>query len=237
MLLRDVFLLARVSNLPTVWTNVAAAWWLAGGEWSWRLFPVVAGGCLIYAGGCTLNDAFDAEWDRRNRPDRLIPSGRAGVRAVGLLGALELVSGLVLLLLAGGIWPWVPVALAGAVVFYDWRHKDAPWSVLTMGSCRWLLYLAAGAAAMPGEVWRFVAGGGVMFAYIVAVSVIARREAYPAIFPSAGRWVAAMLAGITVLDALLVAVLGSGAWRFAVAAGCAAMFPVCRLLQGKFAAT
>lgn len=77
--------LARISNLPTVWGNVLAAWLLSGGPPSVLLVVVLAGASLVYAGGCTLNDAFDAAWDRRHRADRVIPSvgsafGRYGWR-------------------------------------------------------------------------------------------------------------------------------------------------------------
>src|SRR5262245_4430850 len=79
--------LGRVSNLPTVWTNVLAGTLLTG-------VPVDAGvlGVLLvslslfYVGGMYLNDAFDRHIDARERPERPIPSGRASVQEVFGIG-------------------------------------------------------------------------------------------------------------------------------------------------------
>jgi len=50
--------LARISNLPTAWTNVLAGWLLAGGQLQdQRLIWLLLGGSLLYSGGMILNDA------------------------------------------------------------------------------------------------------------------------------------------------------------------------------------
>lgn len=171
--------LARVSNLPTVWGNVLAAWLLSGGPPSGLLLVVLAGAGLVYAGGCTLNDAFDAVWDRRHRADRVIPSGRLSLRAVWLAGWVELLTGVGLMALGAGGWWWVAVALGVAVVVYDAWHKESPWSVVVMGSCRWLLYLSAAAAAVRGAGYPVAAHvwGGVVWVYVMVLSLVARGEA------------------------------------------------------------
>ncbi|MFN5962617.1 MAG: UbiA family prenyltransferase [Verrucomicrobiota bacterium] len=171
--------LARISNLPTVWGNVLAAWLLSGGPPSVLLVVVLAGAGLVYAGGCTLNDAFDAVWDRRHRADRVIPSGRLRAGQVWLAGGLELLSGVVLLVMAGGGWCWLAVGLGVAVVVYDAWHKQSPLSVVVMGSCRWLLYLSAGAAALGGAAYPAAAHvwGGVVWVYVMVLSLVARGEA------------------------------------------------------------
>jgi 4-hydroxybenzoate polyprenyltransferase len=172
--------LARVSNLPTVWSNVLAAWLVSGAGVSAGMVLVMVGGSFVYAGGCTLNDAFDERWDREHRPGRLIPSGRVTARFVWVSGLVEMMSGVVLMAMGSG-WPgvWYPVALAVAVLVYDARHKETPWSVVVMGSCRWLLWVSAGSAALGGTavpeaamVW-----GAVVWGYVVILSLVARGEA------------------------------------------------------------
>ena len=80
--LRTLLVLGRVSNLPTVWSNCLAAWWLGGGG-RWERFAVLcAGASLLYTAGMFLNDAFDADFDRRYRAERPIPSGQISPRAV-----------------------------------------------------------------------------------------------------------------------------------------------------------
>jgi len=78
--------LGRVSNLPTVWTNALAGALLAGAALGAELALAVLAFSLFYTGGMFLNDAFDAPWDARERPERPIPSGAAGAREVFLWG-------------------------------------------------------------------------------------------------------------------------------------------------------
>jgi 4-hydroxybenzoate polyprenyltransferase len=72
--------LGRVSNLPTVWTNVLAGAVLGSGDWrSWHLGLVLIAMSLFYVGGMYLNDYFD----RRSMPasgPQPIPSGHFGAR-------------------------------------------------------------------------------------------------------------------------------------------------------------
>src|SRR5688572_26910916 len=85
-LLRIWFDLARAGNFPSVASNVLAALVLAsphriGWPPGGLLALAIVAGCLVYAGGATFNDVFDAEFDRRHRPHRAIPRGlvsRAG---------------------------------------------------------------------------------------------------------------------------------------------------------------
>src|SRR5688572_31926696 len=85
--------LGRVSNLPTVTSNVLAAVALAGARPSPAvLVALCAGLSAFYVGGMYLNDAFDRDIDRRERPERPIPSGQVDAATVflagfGLLGA------------------------------------------------------------------------------------------------------------------------------------------------------
>src|SRR5262245_25196238 len=95
---RTYLALGRVSNLPTVWTNALAGMALAGALVS--VGTAVALGLvltLFYVGGMFLNDAFDREIDRVERPERPIPSGRISAAAVFRIGFGLLALGLALL--------------------------------------------------------------------------------------------------------------------------------------------
>lgn len=245
MKLHQILTLARVPNIPTVWSNVLMAWVLAGGRsgrWA-SLLLAMAGGTLIYAGGCTLNDAFDARWDRAHRPARLIPSGALTERSVWVLGIAEILEGLALFIAAGrGTW-FLPLVLVAAVIFYDFRHKANPGSVVVMGACRALLVLAAAGVAGNWTAPEVLAAAAVVWAYIITLSLLARRESRPGggilkgLCPSwsVGRWVGEMLAAIPLLDILLIFLLGGRCWAAVLV--CLIFWPLCRLLQRKYAAT
>ena len=93
-MLRTLLILGRVSNLPTVWTNVLAGWFLAGGDWSLEIVWLAAGISLLYVAGMTLNDAFDASWDREHAPERPIPSGAIAERTVWTVGFAQTIAGM-----------------------------------------------------------------------------------------------------------------------------------------------
>src|SRR5215470_8587780 len=136
--------LGRVSNLPTVWTNVLAGVVLAGARPEPRRLLVLwtALSCF-YVGGMFLNDAYDRDVDARERPERPIPSGRIAAGEVYGIGYLLLAAGILLLVaeafLFGGRKSWAPAGagatLAASIVFYDAWHKGNPLSPVLMGLC------------------------------------------------------------------------------------------------------
>ena len=78
--------LGRVSNLPTVWTNVIAGATIANAS---ATIPDVAVAALsmtaFYIGGMYLNDFFDREIDARERPGRPIHAGAIGAATVSTI--------------------------------------------------------------------------------------------------------------------------------------------------------
>lgn len=237
--------LARAGNLPSVWSNVLAALVLsapavatgpASQMWPspslWLAATLV--GSLAYAGGATLNDVFDAAFDRRHRSDRAIPSGAVSRAAAGWGGGAMLAVSVVSFgAVLGASWLWA-VAMAAAIVSYDWLHKRWTGSVLLMAACRACLALTV--ATVPGQAFTaaLLAWVAALSIYIVGLSLIARAE-YRAGAPAAvlGRWVGRLLALMPLVDA--TALLVVGAWPAALA--CAAAVPVGRGAQRLFAST
>ena len=183
--LRVLLVLGRVSNLPTVWSNCLAAWLLAGGG-SWGSFAALCvGATLFYTGGMFLNDAFDARFDRRYRPERPIASGQISHRAVWILGTAMLGLGWLVFLSLGRSTAAFASALLVAIVVYDAIHKRTALAPVLMSVCRFVLYLAAASVAKDGAsvavAWRALA----LAAYVAGLSYLARGESRPG---AASRW-------------------------------------------------
>jgi hypothetical protein len=97
-------------------------------------------------------------------------------RDVWLIGAYEMAAGIILILFCFPSPSWPVLALAAAIVLYDAWHKQSPLSVITMGACRWLLYVTT--ASVTGESLRSaMICGAVVWLYIVVLSLVARGEA------------------------------------------------------------
>lgn len=180
-LLRTLLVLGRISNLPTVWTNVLVGWCLAGGAFVTELAALLGGFSLVYVAGMTLNDAFDAAWDREHAPQRPIPSGKISRGAVWAAGLIEMAAGLALLFLVTSAHPLLVLGLVAMVILYDALHKRWAGSVVLMGLCRALVYLGAGSAVaaqtdaidLPEKLY-LIAGGAVL--YIAGLTLVARSE-------------------------------------------------------------
>lgn len=273
MRLKTALQLGRVSNLPTVWTNTLAGAMLAGATGFGAEFAVILiAFSLFYVGGMFLNDAFDAAYDAVQRPERPIPSGRAGRTEVFGYGYGLMAGGVALLLWIGfafdpltGHWPGLGgMALAAMITFYDAYHKNNLLSPVVMGLCRVLVYVAAGlcyTVMLPADLWL---GAAVMLCYLIGLTYIAKQEnlgsvrnLWPLLFLAApvayGAWliqsrgpvvffwllfsvwilvalwflrrrmpgdipraVVSLIAGISLLDAILIA--GSGSTAHAVVA-------------------
>jgi 4-hydroxybenzoate polyprenyltransferase len=176
--------LGRVSNLPTVWTNVLAGALLSAADVEAITLGALIIACsLFYEGGMYLNDAFDRAIDAGERPERPIPAGLISARQVFLIG-FGLLGGGVLLLLLPTLrttppnWPALlsGVALAAVIVYYDATHKRDPRSPFVMGLCRVLTYVTA-ALASAGGVNRAVIGGAlVLLAYLIGLTYVAKQE-------------------------------------------------------------
>ena len=175
--------LGRVSNLPTVWTNVLAGTILAGGSvLDVQLVAVLIALSLFYIGGMFLNDGFDAVIDARERPERPIPSAQVRRTTVFVWGFAMLAIAIILLLWIGyssqaGLAPALAgSALAACIVFYNFKHKQNPFSPLIMGLCRLFVYIIA--AACVAQTWpdSLLWGAGLLMCYLIGMTYVAKQE-------------------------------------------------------------
>ncbi len=181
---RTAFELGRVSNLPTAWTNTAAGMLLSGAAVvDWRFPVLLLAMTAAYTGGMFLNDAFDAEIDSRQRPERPIPSGRVSKSSVFLAGFSML--GLSVLLVSacaltntGGGWPAVlsAIALCATITLYNAWHKGNTLSPVIMGACRLLVYITAGLSYTATPDGLLYLGATISLCYLIGLTYTAKQE-------------------------------------------------------------
>jgi 4-hydroxybenzoate polyprenyltransferase len=169
--------LGRVSNLPTVWTNVLAGTVLAGGAWqSWRTGLLLVAMSLFYLGGMYLNDYFDRAIDAHERPERPIPAREVSATAVAAIGFGLLTLGILAMAPMGATGAATGAVLAAVIVAYDAFHKGNPFAPLVMGACRALVYCGA-AVAIGGSVPAIVlVAAPALLAYVAGLTYAARQE-------------------------------------------------------------
>ncbi len=194
--MRSHLILARASNLPTVWSNILCAWIIVGGYDTLQLASYLLGASLLYIGGMYLNDYCDREIDALQRPERPIPSGQISPIRVRNIAFALLALGFAAIAWTGllndpGATRWLPAAFTAGVVLsillYDYNHKGNAIAPIFMAACRALLYLAVASAFANGiDTYNLIATGTV-FVFIMGVTFLARTEAttnsidYPAL--------------------------------------------------------
>jgi hypothetical protein len=202
MNLRTLLTLGRVSNLPTVWSNLIAGAVFAEAVWNLPvLAATLAGGSFIYIGGMYLNDYCDAAFDTEHCPARPIPAGKITRKAVGTLALVWFLLGFACLAPLG--WPVALLALIliAAVIVYDIHHKGVAWAPALMGFCRFLLYPLA-ALAVPDRVdWTVViSDAAALGLYVSGITYLARGESRPG---KTARWALVLLLAPLVIPCAL----------------------------------
>ena len=207
----------RLMRLPNVFTaiaDVAMGYLFVHGKFvdPAKLACLIAASALLYTAGMVLNDVFDIEVDRKERPFRPLPLGRISIGVARTFGFTLLVLGVGCGWLAGFVpgdaaVPWrsgiVATSLAACVLMYNGVFKSTPGGPVLMGLCRFLNVLL-GMSASP-QIWHdflyyyssaeLLAAAGIGI-YIVGVTVFARGEA-------------ATSKGMLLLNALIVMVCGA----------------------------
>ncbi len=187
MTFADALSLGRVSNLPTVWSNMLTGVVLAGGTLgdarAWLLLTALT---LFYISGMYLNDAFDADIDAVERPERPIPAGRVSRRTVFAAGYTMLAVAIALVAAAGNVGPgfdntgpWPGLAgltLAGIIVFYDWHLKRNLLSPVVMGISRMLIYICAGLVFVVPLPSLMMVAAVVLLCYLIGLTYVAKQE-------------------------------------------------------------
>lgn len=183
--------LARISNAPTVASNTVAGGALAGADAGAPLATVAVATVLFYTAGMVANDIFDLDVDRRERPERPLPSGLVSVRAALVATVALFATGELLLLaidLAAGL---AGLGLIAAIVLYDAWHKANALSPILMGACRAMVYVVAALAVAGTLPVAGLAAAAVLLVYVVGLTQVAKAESAS---PAAWWPVAAVLA-------------------------------------------
>ncbi len=194
--------LARLSALPTAISNVMLGYLLAtqlgGGSFHLvELMLLIAASSAMYSAGMILNDVFDIDVDRLERPERPLPAGKIGLRTARTVGLVLLLAGPLIAMLAGWIigpnhaWsilkPFLVASLLClAIVAYDGVLKRTFLAPVSMGFCRTLNLLLGACTFSPVDgsdgTWLGFAPvigwlSAALGVYVAGITLFAKQEA------------------------------------------------------------
>ena len=169
--------LGRISNLPTIWTNVLAGSVIAGGtDHGDGIALIMIAMTAFYVGGMYLNDFFDRVADARDRPGRPIDAGEIRAGSVLLIGLGLLAAGVALLIPFGPRAIVCGILLAGVIVLYDVWHKGNMLSPVVMGLCRALVYIGTGVAVTESIPHALLIGAVALACHVAGITYAAKQE-------------------------------------------------------------
>lgn len=195
--LLDYLRLFRAPNVFTAIADVTMGYLFVHGEFAapWRFGGLAVASCLLYTAGMVLNDVFDIEVDRVERPGRPLPSGRIPLARARAIGFGMLAAGAAAAWLVGmtsdAPLPWragaVGTLLAAMVLGYDGKLKQTWAAPLAMGGCRFLNVLLgmsivskiappAPLATLGYTQAELITAAGIGV-YVAGVTIFARGEA------------------------------------------------------------
>lgn len=173
--------LARISNTPTVVSNVLAGVVLATTlKLEWMVVALCIAMALFYTAGMYLNDILDLEIDRQQRPDRPIPSGAISLSTAWIVTIALFAIGLALVIPAGLSAMIAAIALIVCIAVYDAWHKGNPIGPLFMGGTRVLVYVVAFLAFSTDWTTEATLWCLAMLVYVAGLTSISKTEHGPA---------------------------------------------------------
>lgn len=195
--------LTRPANVITALADVLAGYALAAVAAPSGLAWLLLASASLYAGGVVLNDAFDAELDARERPERPIPSGQAERKKAFRFGAALLLLGIAAAFGAGLTAGYIALGIAITALLYNAAAKH---SVIAgpyvIGVCR-ALNLLLGLSVATAELFAERAWIAVLpLIYVAAIGLLAQGEVQA--IEQRQRWISFFLvvSAITALAAL-----------------------------------
>lgn len=130
----------------------------------------------LYGGGVVLNDVFDARLDKRERPERAIPSGNVSRTGAALFGAGLLALGVITAFIVSSISGILAIIIVACIIFYNAKAKHSMvLGPLFMGLCRGG-NLLLGCSIIPAVLPRLWFLALIPIAYIGSITLISQGE-------------------------------------------------------------
>jgi 4-hydroxybenzoate polyprenyltransferase len=174
------FELIRFPNTFTAMADILAGNWVAGlvldPSYFIQMILLLFASACIYAAGIILNDFFDFAIDKKERPERPLPSGRISLGTALRFSLVLLTASVVSVCFVSKISFLLACVLLLLVFVYNRsaKHHNV-FGPLTMGICRGV-NLLLGMSMAPDKLMQFWWIAGLGFLYIFTVTVMSKGE-------------------------------------------------------------
>ncbi len=176
--------LMRPANLMTALSDILGGIAISGffstADWSLSAFSnmllLLLSTIGLYGGGIVFNDIFDLEEDMKNRPERVLPSGKVAYNEAVQLGLLLFMLGIAAATMVSPLSGTIAVAIALLALLYNKLGKHHSFfGPLNMGICRGG-NLILGMSILPDHLFQNGYIVMVPIVFIAAITLTAQKE-------------------------------------------------------------
>ena len=181
---KKYLLLIRLPNVFTTPSNILAGYFaatfIATEADGAHLVALMVSSGFLYIAGIVLNDYFDIEIDKRERPSRPLPSGKIAKGHALAIAIVALLIANTIALVASPTSLAISLALTVAIIAYDYQLKHAVIGPFAMGATRFLnvifgaspvlLYINNHSLAIVGTA------AVSLFLYISSITILSKKE-------------------------------------------------------------
>jgi UbiA prenyltransferase family len=183
---KEYLQLIRLPNVFTTPSNILAGYFaavttIASAEADGvHLIAIMVSSGLLYIAGIVLNDYFDIEIDKKERPSRPLPSGKISKGYALTIAIVALLIANIIALVIGPISLAISLALTLLIIAYDYQLKYSVLGPFAMGGTRSLnvifgaspvlLYIDNHSVAIVG------AAAASLFFYVSSITILSKKE-------------------------------------------------------------
>lgn len=183
---KEYLQLIRLPNVFTTPSNILAGYFAAVTTTTAaeadgvHLIALMVSSGLLYIAGIVLNDYFDIEIDKKERPSRPLPSGKISKGYALTIAIVALLIANIIALVVGPISLAISLALTLLIIAYDYQLKYSVLGPFAMGGTRSLnvifgaspvlLYIDNHSVAIVG-----VAAASLFF-YVSSITILSKKE-------------------------------------------------------------
>jgi 4-hydroxybenzoate polyprenyltransferase len=136
---------------------------------------------LLYIAGIVLNDYFDIEIDKRERPSRPLPSGKISKGHALILAIVALLIANTIALILGPTSLAVSLVLTLAIIAYDYQLKHGVVGPFAMGGTRFLNVIFGASPVLlyinNHSFATLATTAASLFLYVSSITILSKKEA------------------------------------------------------------
>jgi len=182
---KEYLRLIRLPNVFTTPSNILAGYFAAvttapAEADGVQLIALMVSSGLLYIAGIVLNDYFDIEIDKKERPSRPLPSGKISKGYALTIAIVALLIANIIALVVGPISLAISLALTILIIAYDYQLKYTVIGPFAMGGTRFLNVIFGASPVLlyidNHSVAIVAAAASSLFFYVSSITILSKKE-------------------------------------------------------------